>query len=119
MTSLPSLSQIFDNKDFAAVLMFAISALVGQLWHGVKKSLEGDVSCVGWFTNNLPRTIGAAMGNIGGVAVVASSGVLGAVMAHPNGWWALCLFGFMNGLGFDSTLNKATRDVWSPEQRAA
>jgi hypothetical protein len=38
--------------------------------------------------------------------------------AQPNGWWALFLFGFMNGFTADSALNKATRAAWTPEERA-
>ena len=42
-----------------------------------------------------------------------------SILLQPNGWWALLLFGFANGFSADSALNKASREQWTAEQRAA
>jgi len=119
MTSLPTVKQVLDNPDVAAAIIFALAAVVGQLLHGVKKSLDGDVPCVDWFRKDLRRTFSAMLGNAVGMLLFIQTGVLGPVYQAPNGWWALILFGFMNGFSADSALNKATRAAWTPEERAA
>ena len=120
MTSLPTLKQVFDNPDVAAALIFCAAAAVGQAMHAVKKWADGTTDCLfGWFRSNLRRTVGAAIGNVGGMLVFIQTGVLGPLLALPNGWWAIVLFGFMNGFSTDSALNSATRKAWSDEERAA
>lgn len=120
MNSLPSIKQIFDNPDAAAAIIFCVSATIGQVMHAVKKWADGEVaSPLAWITSGLRRTVGALMGNLGGMIVLIQTGVLGPVLALPNGWWAIFLFGFMNGFTADSALNKTTRAAWTPEQRNA
>ena len=118
MSFFPTAKQIFDNADVAAAILFCLSAGIGQVTHGVKKWADGEVDCIlSWYTKNIRRTVGAAIGNGAGMLIFIQTGVLGPVMSMPNGWWAICLFGFMNGFSSDSALNKATRTAWTPEQR--
>lgn len=120
MNSLPSIKQIFDNPDAAAAIIFCLSAVAGQILHAVKKWADGEVeSPIAWITNGLRRSVGAMIGNLGGMIVFIQTGVLGPILALPNGWWAIFLFGFMNGFTADSALNKAKRQAWTEEQRAA
>lgn len=110
MTSFPSLKQIFDNPDAAAAIIFCASAAIGQVMHAVKKWADGEVeSPLTWLTTGIRRSVGALIGNLGGMIVFIQTGVLGPILALPNGWWAIFLFGFMNGFTADSALNKATK----------
>lgn len=109
MHSFPTLGQIFDNPDVAAAIIFIIAAGAGQVLHAVKKWAEGEVDCVlDWYRKNARRTVGAVIGNGAGMLIFIQTGVLGPMLQLPNGWWALILFGFMNGFSTDSALNKAT-----------
>lgn len=118
MTSLPTLKQIFDNPDVSAALIFCVSASIGQIMHALKKWADGEVeSAFQWVTGNIRRTVGAVIGNIGGMVVFIQTGVLGPLLALPNGWWAIFLFGFMNGFSADSALNKSSRAAWSESER--
>lgn len=119
MTSFPSIAQIFDNKDVAAAIIFCLAAVVGQIMHGVKKSLDGETTCIAWFRTGLARTLSAVVGNAGGMLMFIQTGVLGTIYQAPNGWWALVLFGLTNGFSADSALNKSMRSAWTPEQRDA
>lgn len=120
MTSFPSIKQIFDNPDVAAAIIFCLSALPGQVLHGIKKWADGEVDCIlSWYTQNGRRTVSALIGNAAGMLIFIQTGVLTPIYQAPNGWWALVLFGFMNGFSADSALNKAQRAQWTDEQRAA
>lgn len=120
MTSFPSLKQIFDNPEVAAAIIFCVSAGLGQVVHGVKKWAEGEVNCIAhWFTKDARRTVGAIIGNGASIFLFIQAAPLGPIYQVPNGWWALILFGFMNGFSADSALNKTTREQWTAEQRAA
>jgi hypothetical protein len=101
MSGFPSARQIFDNPEVAAAILFCVSAIAGQLLHGVKQSLAGEARCIDWFRKDLRRTAAAMIGNAGGMLVFIATGVLGAVYQAPNGWWALLLFGFSNGFSAD------------------
>ena len=106
------LIMVFNNQDAIAALVFCASAVVGQVLHSVKKWLEGDsAKPFTWITSDLRHTVAAMIGNVGGMIVFIQTGVLGPIAAQPNGWWALFLFGFMNGFSFDSGLNRATADA--------
>jgi hypothetical protein len=112
------LLSIVDNKDVIAAAIFCLSAAFGQCMHAVKKWADGDVhSPVAWLIGNVRRTVGAFIANAGGMLLFIQTGVLGPLMAAPSGWWALFLFGFMNGFTADSALNKATREVWDADKR--
>lgn len=118
MHNLPSLRSIFDNPDAAAAIIFCLSAAVGQTLHAIKKWADGETSSpFSWLTTGLRRTVGAVIGNLGGMLVFIQTGVLGPILALPNGWWAIFLFGFMNGFTADSALNKSARAEWSEDQR--
>lgn len=120
MNSFPSLKQVFDNPAVAAAVIFCVAAALGQLLHAVKKWTEGEVECVwSWISSSPRRTVGALLGNATGMLVFIQTGVLEPIYQAPNGWWALILFGMTNGFSADSALNKATRNAWSPEERAA
>jgi len=113
------LSKILASPDVAAAIIFCASASIGQVMHAIKKWGDGEVdSLTGWLTNNVRRSVGAAIGNMGGMLVFIQTGVLGPMLALPNGWWAIFLFGFMNGFTADSALNKANREAWTAEKRA-
>lgn len=109
MNSMPTLQQVFDNKDFVAALIFIGAAGVGQFFHAVKKwAMDKNVDCMmDWFTKDKKRTVLAIFGNLGGMVVFIGTGVLGPILVQPNGWWALILFGFTNGFSADSALNKS------------
>lgn len=107
------------DHDLLAALIFCVAAGAGQLLHAVKKWTDGEATFAGWFQDSPRRTVGAIIGNGTGMLLFIQTGVLGPIAAQPNGWWALCLFGLMNGFSTDSALNKATREQWSTEQRAA
>lgn len=114
------LAKIFENSDAAAAMLFCFSAGVGQVLHALKKWADGEsASLVGWFTSNIKRTISAMIGNLGGMLIFVQTGVLGPILALPNGLWAIFLFGFMNGFTADSALNKSNRATWTDEQRKA
>ena len=120
MTSFPTWQQIFDNKEFVAAVLFAWSALIGQMFHAVKKSLEDDMDCIHWFRSDFRRSVAAMIGNFFGVVIFVQSGVVVDVFTGPHGgWWGVILFGLMNGFSADSALNKAQREQWTDEQRAA
>lgn len=109
------ITRIFENPDALAALIFCCSAGVGQIMHALKKWADGDVdSPFAWLTSGLRRTVGAMIGNLGGMIVFVQTGVLGPLLAMPNGWWAIFLFGFMNGFTADSALNKATKAASEP-----
>lgn len=111
---------ILGNHDVLAAAVFCLAAAFGQLLHAVKKWADGTTdSAFGWLASNLRHTVSAVIGNGAGMLVFIQTGVLGPIAAQPNGWWALCLFGFMNGYTADSALNKATRAAWTDEQRQA
>ena len=106
---------MLKNPDIVATLFFCIAASVGQILHAIKKWSDGEVnSPVEWLTVNLRHTVGAVIGNLGGMLVFIQTGVLGPLMAMPNGMFALILFGFMNGYTVDSGLNKVTRAADGP-----
>lgn len=105
------INRIFENQDALAALIFCCSAGIGQVMHALKKWADGDVDGpFAWLTTGLRRTVGALIGNLGGMIVFVQTGVLGPLLTMPNGWWAIFLFGFMNGFTADSALNKATRE---------
>ena len=97
------LKSIFESPDTVAMVVFSSSALVGQGFHLLKKWVDGDAD---WVSTNLRRTVGAVMGNVGGIVVFVQTGVLGPMLSLPNGWWAIAMFGFTNGFSADSALNK-------------
>jgi len=107
VSSFPSIKQIFDNPAVAAAVIFCVAAVIGQIMHGVKKSLDGEVSCIEWFSKGIGRTLSAMIGNGGGMLLFIQSGALETVYQGQNGWWHLILFGLMNGFAADSALNKA------------
>ena len=109
------LKDILHSPDVQAAALFCLSACLGQFLHFVKKWAEGQE----WVLSNLRRTIGAAIGNIGGMVVFIQTGVLGPLMALPNGMFAVAMFGFINGFSLDSALNKGTKKIWTDEERAA
>lgn len=114
------LIKIFENNDALAAVLFCASAGAGQVMHALKKWADGESSSLaGWFTSNIKRTIGAMLGNLMGMIVFVQTGVLGPMISLPNGWWAIFLFGFMNGFSTDSALNKSARTEWTQEERAA
>lgn len=109
------IANLLKNPDVLAALIFCAAALAGQVLHGLKKWGDGE----DWMLSNFRRTVGAMIGNIGGMAVFIQTGVLGPLMAVPNGTFALILFGFMNGFTSDSALNKGSKKIWSDDERAA
>ncbi|MDA8260208.1 MAG: hypothetical protein M0Z99_32020 [Betaproteobacteria bacterium] len=106
---------ILANPDVLAALIFCIAAVIGQMLHAVKKWADGE----SWVLSNFRRTIGAVIGNMVGMVVFIQTGVLGPIMAQPNGLFALILFGVTNGFTSDSALNKGTRKVLTDDERAA
>ena len=120
VTSFPTLTQIFDKPQVAAALLFCMGAIGGQVMHAIKKWADGEVDCISaWLLGNPKRAVSAAIGNGAGMLIFIQTGVLGSIYQTPDGWWALCLLGFMNGFTADSALNKATRSAWTPEKREA
>ena len=112
------IDMIFRNENAIAAMIFCASAGIGQILHAVKRWSDGDVdSPLAWLTSGLRRTVGAVIGNIGGMVVFIQTGVLGPMLALPNGWWAIFLFGFMNGFTADSALNKGVRSAWTDAER--
>jgi hypothetical protein len=106
------LKSIIDNPEVLAALIFCFGAGFGQLLHAIKKWSDGAVdSPIFWLTVDKRRTVGALIGNGAGMLIFIQTGVLGPIMVQPNGWWALFLFGFMNGFAADSALNKATKSA--------
>lgn len=113
MGAFPTWHQIFDNHDTAAAVLFGLAAMLGQVMHGIKKGLDGDngMTCVQWFRIGARRTLSAMLGNFMGYIIVLQSGILTAIYEANNGWWALLLFGVMNGFSADSAINKATKKI--------
>ena len=87
-------------------VLFAGSAIAGQILHVVKKWAEGEK----WVFSNPRRTVAAIIGNISGiVAALTVAGVDNLTIAQ-------CLAaGVTLGLSADSLLNKGTRKVWEKE----
>lgn len=108
------IQSILKNPDVIAALVFCASALTGQVFHAVKKWAEG----YDWIMGSPRRTVGAVIGNLGGMIVFIQTGVLGPLMAMPNGMFAIFLFGFMNGFTSDSALNASAKKIWSEAERA-
>lgn len=101
--------QISSNADIHAAIVFCVAAAIGQFAHAMKKWGDGEVgSPFEWLTTNLRHTVSAAIGNLGGMILFIQTGVLGPMTAQAEGWWAIFLFGFMNGFSTDSALNKTT-----------
>ena len=105
---------MLKNPDILAALIFCAAALFGQVLHAIKKWGDGE----DWVLSNLRRTVGAVIGNMVGMVVFIQTGVLAPIMAQPNGLFAIVLFGIYNGFSADSALNKGTRKVLTPEERA-
>lgn len=120
MTGFPSLKDIFNNPDVAAALLFCVTAVGGQVLHAIKKWGDGEVECIAdWFRTGIRGTVSAMIANVAGMLLFVQTGILTAIYQAQHGWWALILFGFMNGFTSDSGLNKGIRKVWTPEERAA
>lgn len=112
------IANVFSGNEATAAVIFCVSAGFGQILHAVKRWADGDVeSPIAWLTTGIRRTIGAIIGNMGGMILFIQTGVLGPILAMPNGYWAVFLFGFMNGFTADSALNKGVRSAWSEEER--
>lgn len=95
-------------------LLFILSALVGQIFHGVLKWTQGEASSpVSWFTSNMKATIGAVVANIGVTVTAIQLLPIDTMTA-----WASLYAGLLCGLGSD-TLNKGVRPEWTDAQRAA
>lgn len=118
MSSFPTMKEIFDNKDVVAAMLFCVAAGFGQVLHAVKKWADGEVDCIwDWVKSSPRRTVGAVLGNLIGMVAFIQTGILGTIYQVPNGWWALILFGLMNGFTSDSALNKSVRTVWTEAER--
>lgn len=103
--------QMLNSADFMAAMLFCSAAVLGQVSHSVKKWGEGEAPCAFYYlTTSIRRTVGAVFGNVGAMVVFIQSGVLGPMMGLPNGWWAITLFGFMNGFSANSALNRVKKD---------
>ncbi len=114
------IKDIISNPNVIATVVFCIAAAIGQFIHAVKKWADGEVGTpLDWITKDARHTFSAILGNLGGMLVFIQTGVLGPIAAQPDGWWAVVMFGFMNGFTADSALNKSTRQEWTAEERAA
>lgn len=103
---------VASNPEIIAAVIFCAAAIIGQICHALKKWAADEVDTPAlWFTTGVKRTIAALAGNIGGMLVFIQTGVLSPMLTQPNGWWAIFLFGFLNGFSADSGLNKATKSV--------
>lgn len=106
------MQEVLSNPIFIATLAFCLAAGGGQVLHAVKKWSEGAVpSLQDWLFGNPRRTVAAMIGNGAGMLIFIQTGVLGPLSSVPNGWWAVVLFGFMNGYSADSALNRATKQA--------
>lgn len=106
------LKSILSNPDVFATVVFCLAAGAGQLLHAFKKWGEGTVESLGeWLFDNPRRSVAAVIGNLAGMLVFVQTGVLGPMTGLPNGWWAVVLFGFMNGYSADSALNRASKQA--------
>ena len=109
-----TMQAILNDKTVINAIIFCLAAFLGQVLHAVKKWADGEVSNpLDWITISARHTTSAILGNLGGMIAFISTGVL-----EPMTPGALLIFGLMNGFTADSALNKATRQAWTPEQRA-
>lgn len=110
-----AMKSILNDPAVINAVLFCCAAALGQVLHALKKWADGEVSSpLDWITVSLRHSVGALIGNLGGMIAFVGSGVL-----EPMAPGALVIFGLMNGFSADSALNKATRTAWTPEERAA
>ena len=99
-----AIQTVLDNPTVLNASLFCVAAMVGQIFHAIKKWAEG----YDWIMGNFRRTVGAIIGNITGMVGFISSGTLDNI----GSMGALIAFGLFMGLSADSVLNSGSRVKW-------
>lgn len=102
--------KVLQDPSVLNATVFCVAALGGQLLHAVKKWTEGYQ----WVLSNPKATVGAVIGNLAGMVGFVSTGALDEITKIAT----VIALGLFMGMSADSALNKGTKVVWTPEQRA-
>lgn len=100
-----AIQTVLENPTVLNASLFCVAALVGQIFHAIKKWAEG----YNWIMDNFRRTIGAVIGNITGMIGFVSSGALDNIGSMGT----LLALGLFMGLSADSVLNAGSRVKWT------
>lgn len=90
-------------------VLFASSAIVGQILHAIKKWAEGDDVMF----SNIRRTVAAIIGNLTAIIGAMAMGLGNLDISQA------ILAGLTLGLAANSVLNRGARREWSKERREA
>lgn len=104
--------KVLQDPSVINAVAFASAAIVGQVLHALKKSLEGEA----WVLENAKRTIAAVIGNFIAIAGFISTGALDEITKIAT----VLALGLFMGFSADSAINKGgARQVWTDAERAA